>query len=138
MSTMAADATSNVTASVLADGVVVRLTGSLGLAALPDLRATLLAARPDGCNDMVVDAGQVTEIHERALAVLVAAVEWTAATGGQLSFAAVSAPLAQTARHFAVEDLLPCLPGPGGRADAATRSDYLPFAVRSDAPATTR
>lgn len=120
MSTMTADATSNVAASVLADGVVVRLSGSLGLASLPDLRAALLTTRQAGRDDVMVDAGQVTEIHERALAVLVAAVDWMATTGGRLRFAAISVPLLETIRHFGVEDLLPRLPGPGGRADAAT------------------
>ena len=135
MSTMTADATSNVAASVLADGVVVRLSGSLGLASLPDLRAALLSPRQAGCDDVMVDAGQVTEIHERALAVLVAAVDWMGATGGRLRFAAISEPLLETIRHFGVEDLLPRLPGPGGRADAAMGAS-VEFPARWGAPET--
>jgi anti-anti-sigma factor len=136
MSTMTADANCSVAASVLADGVVVRLSGSLDVATLPDLRATLLATRPAGCDDVVVDASQVSEIHERALAVLVAAVDWTATTGGRLRFAAISQPLLETIRHFGVEDLLPRLPGPGGRADSATRSGFAEFSGRPGTPIT--
>jgi anti-anti-sigma factor len=117
MSTMTADALGTVSANVLADGIVVRLNGSLDVASLPDLRATLLSSRPDGCDDVLVDAGQVTEVHERALAVLVAAAEWARQTGGRLRFAAMSPALVDTANYFDVADLLPRLPGPGGRAD---------------------
>jgi len=78
---------------------------------------SLLAARPDGCDDILVDAGFVTEVHERALAVLVAAGAWAEQTGGRLRFAAMSPALLDTAGYFGVSDLLPRLPGPGGRAD---------------------
>jgi anti-anti-sigma regulatory factor len=119
MSTMTADALGTVSANVLADGIVVRLTGSLDVASLPELRATLLTSRPEGCDDVLVDAGHVTEVHERALAVLVAAADWAAETGGRLRFAAMSTALVDTADYFSVTDLLPRLPGPGGRADKA-------------------
>ena len=111
MSTMTADALGTVSANVLADGIVVRLTGSLD--------ATLLTSRPEGCDDVLVDAGHVTEVHERALAVLVAAADWASETGGRLRFAAMSSALTDTADYFSVTDLLPRLPGPGGRADKA-------------------
>jgi anti-anti-sigma regulatory factor len=119
MSTMTADALGTVSANVLADGIVVRLTGSLDVASLPELRATLLTSRPEGCDDVLVDAGHVTEVHERALAVLVAAADWASETGGRLRFAAMSSALIDTADYFSVTDLLPRLPGPGGRADKA-------------------
>ena len=119
MSTMTADALGTVSASVLADGIVVRLTGSLDVESLPELRATLLTSRPEGCDDVLVDAGHVTEVHERALAVLVAAADWASETGGRLRFAAMSSALIDTADYFSVTDLLPRLPGPGGRADKA-------------------
>jgi len=121
MSTMTADALGTVSANVLADGIVVRLTGSLDVASLPDLRATLLTTRPEGCNDVLVDASHVVEIHERALAVLVAASAWVSETGGRLRFAAMSPALVDTASYFGVTDLLPRLPGPGGRAGGAAR-----------------
>ena len=114
MSTMTADGLGVVHATTLVDGVVVQLTGSLDVASLADLRETLLRPRPEGCDDVLVDAGHVTEVHERALAVLVAAAQWTAQTGGRLQFAAMSAPLIETAGYFDVTDLLPRLPGPGG------------------------
>jgi anti-anti-sigma regulatory factor len=122
MSTMTADALGTVSANVLADGIVVRLTGSLDVASLPDLRATLLTTRPNGCDDVLVDAGHVSEIHERALAVLVAAAAWASETCGRLRFAAMSPALLDTAGYFGVTDLLPRLPGPGGRAGEAAHS----------------
>jgi anti-anti-sigma regulatory factor len=119
MSTMTADTLGTVSANVLADGIIVRLKGSLDVASLPDLRASLLSVRPEGCDDVLVDAGHVTEVHERALAVLIAASEWARQTGGRLRFAAMSPALVDTADYFDVTDLLPRLPGPGGRAGGA-------------------
>jgi anti-anti-sigma regulatory factor len=119
MSTMTADTLGTVSANVLADGIIVRLNGSLDVASLPDLRGTLLSTRPEGCDDVLVDAGHVTEVHERALAVLIAAAEWARQTGGRLRFAAMSPALIETAEYFDVTDLLPRLPGPGGRAGGA-------------------
>ncbi|HTC69653.1 MAG TPA: STAS domain-containing protein, partial [Acidothermaceae bacterium] len=110
MSTMTADTLGTVSANVLADGIIVRLNGSLDVASLPDLRGTLLSSRPEGCDDVLVDAGHVTEIHERALAVLIAAAEWARQTGGRLRFAAMSPALIDTAEYFDVTDLLPRLP----------------------------
>jgi anti-anti-sigma regulatory factor len=119
MSTMTADTLGTVSANVLADGIIIRLNGSLDVASLPDLRATMLSLRPEGCDDVLVDAGHVTEVHERALAVLIAAAEWARQTGGRLRFAAMSPALVNTADYFDVTDLLPRLPGPGGRAGGA-------------------
>ncbi|ABK52922.1 anti-sigma-factor antagonist [Acidothermus cellulolyticus 11B] len=119
MTTMTADSLGSVSTTVLADGIVVRLGGSLDAASLPELRAALLTERPEGRDDVLVDASRVTEVHERALAILVAAVSWAEQTGGRLQFAAMSPALAETARYFAVHDLLPLLPGPGGRAERA-------------------
>jgi anti-anti-sigma regulatory factor len=116
MSTMTADTLGTVSANVLADGIIIRLNGSLDVASLPDLRATLLSLRPEGCDDVLVDAGHVTEVHERALAVLIAAAEWARQTGGRLRFAAMSPALVNTADYFDVTDLLPRL---GGRAGGA-------------------
>jgi anti-anti-sigma regulatory factor len=123
MSTMTADTLGTVSANVLADGIIIRLNGSLDVASLPDLRATLLSLRPEGCDDVLVDAGHVTEVHERALAVLIAAAEWARQTGGRLRFAAMSPALVNTADYFDVTDLLPRLPGPGGRAGGAAHRE---------------
>jgi hypothetical protein len=118
MSTMTAADYGTVTTTCLGDGLVVRLAGSLDVDSLTELRAALLVDRPEGCDDVVVDAGAVTEVHERALAVLIAAGDWAIETGGRMQFAAISASLLETATFFDVADLLPRLPGPGGRADA--------------------
>jgi anti-anti-sigma regulatory factor len=116
MTTMTAADYGTVSTTRLGDGLVVRLAGSLDVDSLADLRGALLVERPEGCNDVVVDAGQVAEVHERALAVLIAAGEWAEQTGGRLQFSAVSASMLETAAFFDVADLLPRLPGPGGRA----------------------
>jgi anti-anti-sigma regulatory factor len=118
MSTMTAADYGTVTTTRLGDGLVVRLAGSLDVDSLADLRGALLSERPDGCDDVMVDAGAVTEVHERALAVLVAAGDWATQTGGRMQFAAMSVSLLETAAFFDVADLLPRLPGPGGRAGA--------------------
>jgi anti-anti-sigma regulatory factor len=122
MSTMTAADFGSVSTTCLDDGLVVRLSGSLDVDSLADLRAALLVDRPEGCNDVMVDAAQVTEVHERALAVLIAAGEWAEQTGGRLRFAAISGALVETAEYFDVADLLPRLPAPGGRADAAAHT----------------
>jgi anti-anti-sigma regulatory factor len=122
MSTMAASDFRTVSVTCLDDGLVVRLGGSLDADSLTDLRDALLVDRPEGCDDVMVDAAQVTEVHERALAVLIAAGEWAEQTGGRLRFAAISGALVETAEYFDVADLLPRLPAPGGRADAAAHT----------------
>jgi anti-anti-sigma regulatory factor len=122
MSTMTAADFGTVSTTCLGDGLVVRLSGSLDVDSLDDLRGALLVDRPEGCNDVMVDAAQVTEVHERALAVLIAAVDWAEQTGGRLRFAAISSSLVETAAFFDVADLLPRLPAPGGRADAAAHT----------------
>jgi anti-anti-sigma regulatory factor len=122
MSTMTAAEFGSVSVTCLDDGLVVRLSGSLDADSLTDLRVALLTERPERCDDVLVDAGQVSEIHERALAVLIAAGDWAEQTGGRLRFAAISASMLETAEYFDVCDLLPRLPAPGGRADAAAHS----------------
>jgi anti-anti-sigma regulatory factor len=60
----------------LADGVLVHLTGSLTGEHLPELRAALLSPFEETCRDVVVDAGEVGDAADSALAVLVAAKDW--------------------------------------------------------------
>ncbi len=115
MNTMTAADFGTVSSTCLDDGLVVRLSGSLNVDALADLRGALLRERPQGCDDVVVDAGLVTEIHEHALAVLIAATDWTRETGGRLRFAAISPSILETADAFDVAELLPRLASLGGR-----------------------
>lgn len=65
----------------LADGVVVQLGGMLTDDNLPELREALLSPFPASCRDVVVDAGEVEDVTELALAVLVAAKDWAEANG---------------------------------------------------------
>jgi anti-anti-sigma regulatory factor len=68
----------------LADGRLVRLAGALTGEVLPQLRLALLAPLPADCRDVVVDAGEVTELDDEAIAVLLAALPWTEAAGARL------------------------------------------------------
>ncbi|MHB2023862.1 MAG: STAS domain-containing protein [Mycobacteriales bacterium] len=78
----------------LDDGMVVLLSGRFeGFEALVSLRGALLSARPEGVDDVIVDAGEVTELSDDALAVLWAGLEWAEITGGRLSFSRMSAPV---------------------------------------------
>src|SRR4051794_3114236 len=51
-----------VTSTRLADGLLVQLTGDLGEHHLAELRDTLLGPLPSECRDVVVDAGEVTDV----------------------------------------------------------------------------
>ena len=98
------------------DGTLVRLRGHLGKERVGELRAALLAGRPEG-SDVLVDAGWVTGADDEAVAVLVAAKAWSVLTRTHLAYSAVSLPLAALAGTLGVEDALPMLPPPGARAE---------------------
>jgi anti-anti-sigma regulatory factor len=98
----------------LADGVVVRLAGTLGTDEAVLLREALLRPRPAACRDILVDAADVDGINDAALAVLVAAPAWATRTGGQLSFTRMSEPLVCAADGLGVQ--MPRLAPPGCRA----------------------
>ncbi|MGZ6838979.1 MAG: STAS domain-containing protein [Frankiaceae bacterium] len=89
------------------DRVRVVLSGVLDLAAVPLLRAALLAPVPLHCLRVEVDAGGVTCIDDEALAVLFAAVPWTLAAGARLGYISVSEELDILARSLEVEALVP-------------------------------
>ena len=75
----------------LADGVVVQLGGTLTDDNLPELRAALLSPFGASCQDVVVDAGEVEDVTESALAVLVAAKDWAEQNGRRFFVSRMSA-----------------------------------------------
>jgi hypothetical protein len=75
--------TSAVTSTHLADGLLVRLSGELGPDQLTHLRSTLLSPLPDDCRDVVVDAGEVTDVEFEALAIVFAAWAWAEEQGAR-------------------------------------------------------
>ena len=89
------------------DRVRVVLSGVLDLAAVPLLRAALLAPIPLHCRRVEVDAGGVTRVDDEALAVLLAAVPWTLAAGARLGYTSVSEQLDVLARSLEIEALVP-------------------------------
>ena len=101
--------------SALADGMLVRLRGRLDAGTAPALRDVLLRFRPDGCDDVLVDAGGVESVDDAALAVLMAAPLWAEATGGRLAYTRVARPLAEAALAAGVMELLPPIAPPGQR-----------------------
>jgi anti-anti-sigma regulatory factor len=80
----------------LADGVVVQLGGMLTDDNLPELRDALLSNFVPSCRDVVVDAGEVEDVTEAALAVLVAARDW-AEDNGRRFFVSRLSPLVRAA-----------------------------------------
>ncbi len=93
----------------LGDGLVVRLSGVLDGQAIPALRAGLLAPIPDGCREVLVDAGGVDEVDDDALAVLVAGSSWATSAGTRFVLSAVSAPVAQQIEALDLTAALPVL-----------------------------
>lgn len=81
MTTATVDVSGYVGCTHLADGMVVALSGVLTDDLLPDLRQALLRPYAEGCRDVVVDAGEVSDLTDAALAVLVAARAWAGANG---------------------------------------------------------
>jgi anti-anti-sigma factor len=114
MTTLPLDVTT-VDVSAMADGMVVRLRGRLDAGPVPALRDVLLRVRPDGCDDILVDAGMVEYVDDAALAVLIAAPLWAEATRGRLSYTRVARPLAEAALSAGVMEMLPPIAPPGQR-----------------------
>lgn len=107
-----------VTTAVTGDGMLVRLSGVVDAASTPELRAALLRMRPVGCDDVIVDAGEVAAIDEGSLAVLLAAATWVVDTGGRLSFVRMSEVLRREVAQLGLERLLPMLEPVGERGAA--------------------
>lgn len=93
----------------LGDGLVVRLSGVLDGQAIPDLRDGLLSPIPDGCSEVLVDAGGVEKVSDEALAVLLAGSSWALAAGSRLVLSAVSAPLTEAIEALDLAAALPAL-----------------------------
>lgn len=101
----------SVTVHLLDDGLLVRLAGAFDDTAIPSLRRALLGSRPAGCDDVVIDAGEISAACDAALAVLVASHVWASANGGALRVSRMSAVLAETIADAGLAGVLPVLPG---------------------------
>jgi anti-anti-sigma regulatory factor len=91
----------------LADGVLVQLTGSLTSEHVPALREALLSPFAESCRDVVIDAGEVKDVTESALAVLVASREWAELSGRRLLVSRMSVELDQLLGELDLADTLP-------------------------------
>jgi anti-anti-sigma regulatory factor len=109
MTAMTALETRPVTSTRLADGLLVQLAGELGQEQLPDLRATLLSPLPDGCHDVVIDAGNVTDIDIDAIAIVFAAWAWTEDHGARFLLSRTSEQFEAALADNGVADDLPRL-----------------------------
>lgn len=93
----------------LADGKLVQLGGCLGEADLPALRLALLTPLFDECRDIVIDAGEVAEIDDCAVAVLIAGTEWAHAAGVRVLLSRSTEAFDDTLDELDLTDLLPRL-----------------------------
>jgi anti-anti-sigma regulatory factor len=111
---VALELASNVDTVYLADGKLVRLSGSLGAGEVAALRLALLMPMSPDCRDVVIDAGDITDICDEAVAVLIAARWWAADNGARFLTSRTSPALEQTLRDLDLVDDLPALPPLGG------------------------
>lgn len=112
MTTATVDIGGRVGSVHLADGVVVQLGGMLTDDNLPELRDALLSPFAANCRDVVVDAGEVEDVTESALAVLVAAKDW-AEHNGRRFFVSRLSPLVRAALEVCEVSLPELGPRPG-------------------------
>jgi len=96
----------------LADGKLIQLGGCLGEADLPALRLALLTPLFDGCRDVVIDAGEVSEIDDCAVAVLMAGCEWAHAAGVRVLLSRSTPAFDDTMDDLELTDLMPRLSAP--------------------------
>lgn len=96
----------------LADGKLVQLGGCLGEADLPALRLALLTPLFDECRDIVIDAGEVDEIDDCAVAVLMAGTEWAHSAGVRVLLSRSTPAFDHTLDELDLTDLLPRLSAP--------------------------
>ena len=98
-----------VTGTRLADGLLVQLKGDLGEQQLAELRCNLLARLPVECRDVVVDAGEVTDIDFDALSIVFAAWAWAEEHGARFLISRTSPQFEAALEFHGVEDTLPRL-----------------------------
>ena len=109
MTTATLEATGHVDCVHLADGLLVRLGGTLTTTELPELRDALLTPLDEGCRDVVVDAGEVTAINDEAVAVLLAARVWAEDHGARMLLSRTAPALESTLEELAITGALPRL-----------------------------
>jgi len=109
MTTATLEATGHVDCVHLADGLLVRLGGTLTSTELPELRDALLTPLDEGCRDVVVDAGEVTAIDDEAIAVLLAARVWAEDHGARMLLSRTAPALESTLEELAITEALPRL-----------------------------
>jgi len=101
--------TGAVTSSHLADGLLVQLSGELGSEQLGHLRSTLLSPLPPECRDIVIDAGEVTDVEFEALAIVFAAWAWAEEHGARFLLSRTSEEFDAILADNGVSDDLPRL-----------------------------
>src|SRR3954454_23403022 len=109
MTTAMLEATGHVDCVHLADGMLVRLGGTLSGNQLPQLRDALLTPLNEGCRDVVVDAGEITAINDDAIAVLLAARVWAEDHGARMMRARSAPALYATLEELDITGALPRL-----------------------------
>jgi anti-anti-sigma regulatory factor len=109
MTTATLEATGHVDCVHLADGMLVRLGGTLSEQELPQLRHALLGPLHDSCRDVVIDAGEVTAINDDAIAVLLAARVWAEDHGARMLLSRSAPALESTLEELAITNALPRL-----------------------------
>ena len=107
--TMMIETTGRVSSTHLADGKLVRLQGSLGESELAALRLALLTPLADECHDVVIDAGEVTDVTDEAVAILVAARDWAEFSGARLLLSRSAPALDRVLAELALSEALPRL-----------------------------
>jgi anti-anti-sigma factor len=105
--------------SLLADGMLVQLSGELSHEHVTELRGVLLAPLADGCRDVIIDAGDVSDIDFDALAVVFAAWAWVEEQGARFLLSRTSPAFEQTLAANGVADDLPRLADLGSAPAAA-------------------
>jgi anti-anti-sigma regulatory factor len=113
-----ADTGTRVDCVYLADGMLLRLAGPMTSDLVPALRQRLLGVLPEGCVDVVIDAGDVTAMSDDVVAVLLAAAVWVKEQQGRLLLSRVSSELAGVLDELGMTDDLPRLAELGGRRPA--------------------
>jgi anti-anti-sigma regulatory factor len=109
MSTATLEATGHVDCVHLADGLLVRLGGSLTSSQLPALRDALLTPLAEGCRDVVVDAGELTGLNDDVLAVLLAGRVWAEDHGARMLLSRTAPALESTLEELEITGALPRL-----------------------------